>query len=111
DIPARAGALALRGLVLGAVALVLLAGASLAAWTGARAVSSLFARIPERWRARLPLTWALLALVGGGGVLGALVILLPRRELFADLDGKLFAWAAVFLVLQIAFATLGARLA
>ena len=115
DIPARAGALALRGLVLGVVSLLLLGGATLCAWTASRLLGRLLAHFPEKLREKLPLTWlalGLCALAGGGA---ALFILLPRQELFASVDAGFVGWLVGFFALQAALAfawvRLGQRLA
>jgi arylsulfatase A-like enzyme len=109
DAPARAGALALRGLVLGSIALVLLGAAALAAWTLARALSAQLERVPERWRARVPFTLAAFALCAMAALAGGLAVLLPRSELFLSWDGSLVLWAVLFVALQIAFAVAWAR--
>lgn len=100
DAPARQGALALRGLVLAVVALGCMGVLAFTAWTVARVLSSFFARWPEAWRRRLPLTWLALSALAVGGVGAALVILLPRRELFAGVDAGFVWWCAGLLATQ-----------
>jgi arylsulfatase A-like enzyme len=109
DAPARAGALALRGLILGGVTLGLLAAAALVAWTAARALRPALERVRESWRARFPLTWAALGLCALGTVAGAILFLLPRADLLHAIDGGLVAWGVLFLGLQGAIAWLLTR--
>ena len=100
DAPAREGALALRGLVLAVVALACALMLAFVAWTVARVVGALFAKWPEAWRQRVPLTWLVLAGTFALGLAMALVILLPRQELFAGVDVALAGWLAGFVALQ-----------
>jgi arylsulfatase A-like enzyme len=96
EIPARAEMLALRGLILAGLAVLLLGGLALVAWTLARALQVALCHFPEGFRGRCPWTWLTLGL-GILGLLGtALAVTLPRAELLNAFDGELLLWALLF---------------